>query len=164
MLNYITGKRTFRYLLIEPFSQIKLGVYVIAITLIFLGLLSAFFVNSFNEQYQHVMEIFRVVDPKFQWQLVTNDIFYTNVVRFGALTVVFILSLFLVIFRVTHKYYGPLVAIERFVEAITDGDYDQRVVIRKGDELQVVVEKLNKMAQSLEERHSDASVPSSGAS
>ena len=131
--------RNLRTILIEPFKQIKLGVYVIALTSTFIFLMGLLFVNAFSEQYQHVMEIFQVVDPKFKWQLVTNDIFKTNVVRMVVLLVVFVISLLLVIFRVTNKYYGPLVSIERFVDSIANGDYSQRLVLRRGDELQVVL-------------------------
>ena len=145
--------RNLRTILIEPFKQIKLGVYVIALTSTFIFLMGLLFVNAFSEQYQHVMEIFQVVDPKFKWQLVTNDIFKTNVVRMVVLLVVFVISLLLVIFRVTHKYYGPLVSIERFVDSIANGDYSQRLVLRRGDELQVVAKKLNQMAENLESRH-----------
>lgn len=145
--------RNFRTILIEPFKQIKLGLYVISLALTFVGLTSVLFVNAFHEQYQQVMGIFRVVDPKVKWELLTNDIFVTNLVRIGILFLTFILALFVVIFRTTHKYYGPLVSIDRFVHSIRDGDYTRRIVIRRGDELQNLVNNLNEMAASLERRY-----------
>jgi nitrate/nitrite-specific signal transduction histidine kinase len=80
-------------------------------------------------------------------------VFYTNISRVGALLVTFIVVLFVVVFRSTHKYYGPLVSIERFVDQIAEGDYSKRVVIRRSDELQRLAARLNLMAQKLEERH-----------
>lgn len=146
-------KRNLKTLIIEPFKQMKLGVYVLALALAFVSLTAWVFLNAFSEQYKHVMEIFQVVDPNFQWELVTNDVFYTNVIRLGVLLVSFVVLLFAVVFRVTHKYYGPLVSIERFVESMANGDYSQRVIIRRGDELQELANRLNLMAENLESRH-----------
>ena len=145
--------RNLRTILIEPFKQVKLGIYVIIVALTFTVITGALFVFAFVEQYRHVMEIFQVVDPKFRWEVVTNDVFYTNISRVGALLVTFIVVLFVVVFRSTHKYYGPLVSIERFVDQIAEGDYSKRVVIRRSDELQRLAARLNLMAQKLEERH-----------
>jgi signal transduction histidine kinase len=111
------------------------------------------FVLAFNEQYNHVMGIFHVVDPNLQWELVTNDVFYTNAVRVGAILALFIVVMFTVVFRLTHRYYGPVVSIERFVDQLTQGDYQVRCKIREKDELQSLVAKLNVMAESIEKRH-----------
>jgi nitrate/nitrite-specific signal transduction histidine kinase len=100
------------------------------------------------------MEIFQVVGMDAQFNLVVNETFNTNAVRVAALLVLFIVAQFFVVFRMTHKIYGPLVSIERFVGEIAEGNYDRRVVIRKGDELGRLVDSLNQMADSLDKRHS----------
>ena len=146
-------RRDLRTTLIEPFKQIKLGLYVFGICLAFIGFSGFLFVAAFMEQYQHVMGIFQVVDPNLRWELVTNDVFYKNAVRVGLLFATFITVLFTVIFRMTHRVYGPLVSIERFVAQMAAGKYNRRVVIRSGDELQRLVSRLNDMAASLEKRH-----------
>ena len=151
----LRGDRSTKALIIEPFKQVKLGLYVLAVSLAFVIMTALIFLNAFSEQYRHVMEIFQVVDPKLQWEVVTNDVFFTNVVRILALLAAFIIVMMVVVFRVTHKYYGPLVAIEKFVDGIAEGEYSRRVVIRKGDELQDLVRRLNSMAEKLEKRHID---------
>ena len=128
-------------------------MYVVALASAFVVLTGFVFLNAFTEQYQHVMEIFQVVDPTYKWELVTNDVFIKNAIRLGILLTVFIVSLFYVVFKVTHKYYGPLVSIARFVDGISKGDYSQRLVLRKGDELQQLAKDLNQMAENLEKRH-----------
>lgn len=148
--------RNIKTLVIEPFKQMKLGIYVLVVALAFVCLTALVFLNAFSEQYKHVMEIFQVVDPNNRWELITNDVFYTNIIRLGVLLLTFVVSLFAIVFRVTHKYYGPLVSIERFVEAMSKGDYTQRVVIRRGDELQDLAAKLNHMATELESRHGNS--------
>lgn len=156
--NTMRPKRNLSSLVIEPFKQIKLGLYVMGIALAFVGLSSLMFITAFTEQYQHVMRIFNVVDPNLKWELVTNDVFYTNAIRIGGLFLAFIVTLFYVVFRITHRYYGPLVSIERFVEDFSRGDYHLRCKIREKDELHSLVNKLNEMAEAIELRHGNPHV------
>lgn len=147
------AKRDYKTTLIEPFKQIKFGIYVIGLSLAFVVVISAMFLFAFYQQYQHLMGIFNITDMKSQMELVTNDIFYTNVIRLAIVFVAFIGLMFMVVFRLTHRYYGPLVSIERFVDEVAEGQYNRRVKIRKGDELQRLTDKLNNMAVALEGRH-----------
>ncbi len=146
-------RRNLRSMVIEPFKQIKFGVYVIGVSVAFLGVCAYMFVEAFTEQYRHVMAIFNVVDPTKRWELVTNDVFRTNAIRIGALFVLYIVTLFTMVFRLTHRYYGPLVSIERFIEHFANGDYRRRAKIRDKDELHGLVTKLNHMADQIQARH-----------
>ena len=146
------AKRNLKSTLIEPFKQIRFGIYVIGLSIAFVVITSALFLLAFYQQYQHLMEIFNITDMKSEMELVTNDIFYTNIVRIGIVFVGFIAAMFSLVFKLTHRYYGPLVSIERFVDEMTEGDYSKRVKIRSKDELQRLTEKLNLMAESIERR------------
>jgi signal transduction histidine kinase len=99
------------------------------------------------------MTLFNVTDFKDQMELVTNDIFYQNAIKIGLLLVGYVVGMFILVFKLTHRYYGPLVSIERFVDDMTQGRYGQRVKIRQKDELQRLTDKLNDMASALEKRH-----------
>ncbi|MCY4380955.1 MAG: hypothetical protein OXC40_05255 [Proteobacteria bacterium] len=145
--------RSIKTLVIEPFTQIKLGLYVIALTVLFLLAAGWLFFSSFLEQYQHVIEIFEITDPETQWETITNNVFYSNLQKLVGLFAIFILSLLAVTFRVTHCYHGPLVSIERFARSIGNGKYYDRIQIRKRDELKSLVKELNKMADALEKKH-----------
>jgi hypothetical protein len=147
------SKRNLRSTLVEPFKQIKLGLYVMVISLTFLVLAGYLFVSAFTQQYQHVMEIFNVVDPQTKWELVTNDIFYANAIKLSVLFVCFIVVLFTVVFKMTHRFYGPLVSIERFCDQMIQGQYDRRCEIRRGDELVGLADKLNTLATTLGKKH-----------
>jgi HAMP domain-containing protein len=146
-------RRNLRSLVIEPFKQVKFGLYVIGVSVAFVVVCAAMFVAAFSDQYQHVMDIFNVVDPSLKWELVTNDIFYANAVRIGLMFLFYISALFTVVFRLTHRYYGPLVSIERFLDQFAAGHYHLRAKIRDKDELHDLVAKLNHMAEELERRH-----------
>jgi signal transduction histidine kinase len=146
-------RRSSRNTVIEPFKQIRIGAYVIGISLLFIIAMIALVSFSFIQQYRHVMEIFEIVDPTAQWALITNDIFYNNAMYLGALIIAYVLVLFVVVFKTTHNVYGPLVSIERFVEQIKTGEYQKRLAIRKKDDLQDLSHALNSMASELEKRH-----------
>jgi HAMP domain-containing protein len=146
-------RRTLRGIFIEPFKQIKLGLYVMGVTLVFVILAGLFYRQAFDAQYAHVMSIFGVVEEALQTQVTNNDIFVQNSRRLAVLFTTFIVVMFTVILRSTHRYYGPLVSIERFIHEIRDGNYHKRVSIRKGDELGRLVNSLNEMATELEKRH-----------
>ena len=147
------AKRDVRTTLIEPFSQIKFGVYVIGASIAFVIIIGAMFVYTFYQQYQHLMGIFNMTDAKDQLELVTNDIFYQNAIKIGGLLVGYVVGMFVLVFKLTHRFYGPLVSIERFIDEMTKGKYKYRVKIRQKDELQRLANRLNEMADALEKRH-----------
>lgn len=145
--------RSLKSLVVDPFTQIKLGVYVLAFTTIFLVSAGWLFYNSFVEQYTHVMQIFEITDPDTQWETITNDVFYANLYKIGGLFTLYALVLIATIFRITHRYHGPLISMERFAASIASGHYYKRVQVRKKDELKTLAEHLNLMAKTLEAKH-----------
>lgn len=145
--------RKLKNTVVEPFKQFKIGVYIIVTTFIFIVCAGYLFMSSFWQQYQHVMSIFEVVDPNLQWEVITNDVFFANIIKVSALFLLFMLITMAMVFKLTHRYYGPLVSIEKFVDQVTEGDYSSRVALRKKDELQRLATKLNTMAENLEQRH-----------
>lgn len=145
--------RSLKSLVVDPFTQIKLGVYVLAFTTIFLVSAGWLFYNSFVEQYTHVMQIFEITDPDTQWETITNDVFYANLYKIGGLFTIYALVLIATIFRITHRYHGPLISMERFATSIASGHYYKRVQVRKKDELKTLAQHLNMMATNLETKH-----------
>lgn len=134
-----------------------MGIYLVAITLAFIAALLGLVLRFFWDQYQQVMQLFQISDPATKWELVLNDVFYNNIAIIGLTCLGFILFLMASVVRITHRYYGPIVSINRFLEGLIEGDYSRRVSIRKGDELQDLVAKLNIMAETLENRHQNSS-------
>ena len=52
---------------------------------------------------------------------------------------------------------GPTVAFKRHIRALREGNYDSRVVLRKGDAFDDVADELNLLAQALAKTDSEAS-------
>ena len=150
-------RRQIKNYLIEPFKQIRFGLYILALCMVFLCLSWWLFISSFIDQYEHVLEIFNVVDSKLRWEFISNDIFYTNMIRLFIFFTSFIAIFFATILKLTHRFYGLLVSIDRFLDQLISGNYSARVSIRKKDELQKLVKKLNQLAEAIEKRknHND---------
>jgi signal transduction histidine kinase len=51
---------------------------------------------------------------------------------------------------ISHRYYGPLVPLLRTVKGMKEGDFKQRIHLRKGDELHELAEAVNALAESFE--------------
>ena len=146
------GRRLFP-MLREFFVQSRFGVQVVATTLVFLSGASFFIYQAFEQQYQSIVEIFGIIDPKLKHELVFSDILIRNVALLVGSILAYIVVMVFLIIRNRHKYSGPLVSIQKFVEEMRRGDYSHRIVIRKGDEMQELVFTLNDMADHLERRH-----------
>jgi len=54
--------------------------------------------------------------------------------------------------RQTHRVVGPLKRIGRTLEAVGQGDFSQRLVLRKGDVLEDLAQTINRMAEGLQKR------------
>ena len=56
--------------------------------------------------------------------------------------------------RQTHRVVGPLKRMMRAIEAIGQGDFTQRLILRKGDVLEELAQAINRMAESLKKKFS----------
>ncbi len=147
------SNRSMSSVVIEPFKQVKVGVYIIGLSVVFMTVMAALFIFAFYEQYQHIADIFSVVSPGGQWELMVNHVFVRNGVILVCVFIGYLACMSFLIFKLTHRVYGPLVSIRRFMEQLEEGSYAARLTIRKKDELQGLAQNLNKLAQVLEERH-----------
>lgn len=145
--------RVLKSIIIEPFRQFKFGVYVIGICLAFIGAAGYLFVNSFIEQYKHVLGLFNVVDPSAKWSFIIDDIFYSNLIKLSICFALFLIIMFYTVFKLTHRYYGPLVSILRFLKELQAGNYTARIKLRKKDELQELADNLNLLAETLQKKY-----------
>ncbi|NKB89126.1 MAG: HAMP domain-containing protein [Acidobacteria bacterium] len=56
--------------------------------------------------------------------------------------------------KMLHRFIGPAVPIKRHVDRLADGDYGAELKTRSKDEMQDVVDSLNKLSGALRTRHS----------
>lgn len=105
-------RRSFRAYLVEPFKQIRFGLHVVLVSLSFAAIFAYVFLEAFREQYQQVFELFNVAD---QTALIENDIFIRNKAKLTLTIAAFIVVTLYVVVRRTHRMYGPMISMMRFV-------------------------------------------------
>lgn len=143
---------SFKAYLVEPFKQIRFGLHVVAVCFFFVVVLGGIFVHSYYEQYKHVADIFNVAGTE-RWSLVVNDVFLKNAYITAGALIALALTMVYVVVRRTHKMYGPMVSIMRFVNELRRGNYAARIKIREKDDFQDLVGALNHLADALHSRH-----------
>lgn len=138
----------------EFFLATQFGAQLIAATLVFLAAAGTFTYIMFSEQYVQIQEIFKVVDPTLQHEMVMNDIVRHNMIGLVISIIVYIIVMIILIVRSHHQHTGPLVAVTRFTRSMTNGYYSARLNLRKKDvHLRDLEKALNVMAETLEKRH-----------
>ncbi len=88
--------------------------------------------------------------------MITNEVFYQNAFWLAGVYILYAILLLVLVFKLTHRYYGPLVAVKRFLNILIEGEYSSRISLRKNDELKDIAAKLNELAQALEEKHGNS--------
>ncbi len=146
------SKRNLRSLIIEPFQQLRIGLWAIGISVVFVFVIAAMITVSFYSQYEHMMEVFSV-DPSLKWELIWNEAIIRNVYIMAAIFISYLAIMCFVIFKMTHKVYGPLVSIERFIKKLEGGNYSERIRLREKDDLKRLASKLNELAEKLDQNN-----------
>ena len=139
-----------RSYLIEPFKQIRFGLHVVGVCFTFLVVLGWMYANAFYEQYEQVFELFQVAEKQ---DLVNNSVFIKNGTIIGSTLTMFALAIMFVVIRRTHKMYGPMVSIMRFVGELSKGHFAVRINVREKDDFQQLVGSLNNLAEYLHKTH-----------
>ena len=129
----------------QPFTQLKLPVYLLILTLVFGTLFAWHSTVAYERLYGLVInslpDSHRVMlrDQTRDFAIVSATIFTGYAL--------FVLGVCL---AYTHGLLGPLVALRRHSQALKDGEYGSRVELRKSDTAYLeLAQDLNDLAQSL---------------
>lgn len=127
-------------LLVDPYKQVKLGIIFLLVNLSFSLAIGAVFGYYIWDIYNAMIVYFKLTDQesmitlsKFAWPLAVG----------AFLLILFVCSTLYISIRYTHKFYGPLVSIHRFLDEVNKGIKPQPIILRDGDELQELAKKLN---------------------
>lgn len=140
----IQGRRGgVRSKLVEPYFQIKLGLMFIIVNLFFAML----FVGV---MWWVLSDVFAALKTYFDLTggdaALTIGKLSTPLILVGVIVVAFVATTFYIAVHYTHKIYGPLVSINRFIDEMVEGRSPSKLALRDGDELQDLVIKLNILA------------------
>ncbi len=127
-------------ILIEPYKQLRFGLAYIGLNMVFAILM----VSVFG---YYMWDMFVAIRFYF---VLSNEESAMTLAKFAlpasialALCVAFIACTLIFSARFTHQFYGPLVSIRRFLDDMISGARPALIHIRKTDQLQDVVERLN---------------------
>lgn len=139
----------------EPFLQFKLLMYMLGLTAIVAVLLGVFLYMAFG----NLIGSMSVVGDGTSYYQEEINMQLIHLFRYcGALFVLYILLLAAVCVAYTHRLVGPFRPFTRHVEELAKGNYEHRVILRKGDVrlLNEYADKLNELATHLEtkDKHS----------
>jgi hypothetical protein len=132
--------------LVEPYFQIKLGLMFIVVNVIFSVLIG-------GVVYWVLSDVFAALKTYFQ--LTGGDASLTigklsnPMMIIGSMVMMFVGTTFYVAVHYTHKIYGPLVSINRFVDELLEERIPSKLLLRDGDELQDLAIKLNELADKM---------------
>ncbi|MEI6832405.1 MAG: hypothetical protein WCL28_00305 [bacterium] len=140
----IQGRRGgVRSKLVEPYFQIKLGLMFIIVNLCFAMLFGGVMWWVLSDVFAAVKTYFDLTGGD---AALTMGKLSTPLILVGVIVLAFVGTTFYVAVHYTHKIYGPLVSINRFIDEMVEGRSPSKLALRDGDELQDLVLKLNILA------------------
>lgn len=127
---------------VEPYLQVKLGLMFIVVNLVFsvliLGVMGWFVWDVFGAMSTYFELTKQEASPMF-------DKLQVPIFIVVFLVIGFVITTLLISASYTHKIYGPLVSINRHLDELLEKKKPSPLVLREGDQLQDLVQKLNQL-------------------
>ena len=144
----LNPRRKFWNLLQQPGLQLRLPVYVLSLTLVFVGLLS----GHTYDVYGRLFELAVAESSQPEWfertlQAQSGDF----ALVWGSLSLGYVVAVLVLCIAYVHRMVGPLVPMRRHVEALKNGDSSSRIHLRDGDAFRQLAVELNDLAEILAE-------------
>ena len=137
-------RRTLR--LIKPQAQLKLGVYLLFVSLVFGGLVAA---NSWSAYAKLFEATLSTAPAPLKHDILEQTRNYMNISL--ALLLGYVLTILAVTIGYLHRLIGPTVALERQLRAMLRGDYSSRLELRSNDDLYTELgDQINELASRIE--------------
>lgn len=150
-------RRGFKSWFVEPYRQVKLGLLFIVVNLIFSSLIFGIFGFYVWDMYSSVSVYFSLSSDQKELMLAK---FTTPVVVGAGLIALFVVTTIMLSVKYTHRIYGPLVSIHRFLDALLEGRRPEPLHLRESDQLKDLAQKLNTLGEiSGEDKRQSSLVP-----
>ena len=133
-------------ILIKPYKQLRFGLAFLSLNFVFSVLTLSVFSYFLNDIYQAVVFYFQMSGAESQ---VTFEKFMVPALIAFSLVLIFIVLTLYMAARYTHQFYGPLVSIHRYLDNLLDNKQPDPISLRKTDQLQDLVTKLNLVREQI---------------
>lgn len=129
---------------VEPYLQVKLGLMFLVVNFLFAGMIGFIFWFYLWDVYNAVSVYFNLTGGQSNeiLQKMSQPLFIGSGLIFA-----FIVTTILVSARYTHRIYGPLVSIHRYLDDIINYRPSKPLLLRESDQLKDLAAKLNQVAQ-----------------
>ena len=134
--------------LVEPYRQVRLGLVFLLLNVVFSIMILSVFGYYVLDMYDAMTGIFKLTGSESGQIL---DKFQVPIIIGALLLGLFVVVTIATSVRYTHKIYGPLVSIQRFLDELLAGRKPNKIKLRASDELQDLVVRLNSVAERLVE-------------
>lgn len=145
------AKRQMRNFLLQPLLQIKLGIYMILLTSLFSSAIAGILYVNLARFAAIVLQLTDVEDEVTD---LLNAYMHDTRWYLGSAILVFLLLNVMISVLYTHRLVGPTYAFRRHIRALSEGRYQIRTILRKGDAFAEVADELNHLSEVLERRQS----------
>ncbi len=146
MAGHAGRRRGLKALLVEPYKQIKIGLIFLFLNFAFSSLIGGVFGYYIYDVYTSLTETFKLThgESADTWSKIQVPIYIG-----AALLVVFVISTLYVSIKYTHRIYGPLVSVYRYLDDIAAGKDPAPLQLRDRDQLSELAERLNAAVKKL---------------
>lgn len=144
------SRRKMRNIVQKPRQQIKYIMYFLASGLVLLLVVFSFVLFTLSNLINTMTQLCGMGEDV---QGAIQQSIMSSWLVFAVVFVVFATMSIATGLLISHRIFGALVPIRRQIEALKNGDYTARSALRDNDELREIMEDLNALAGTLEERY-----------
>jgi len=141
--------RRLKNIIIAPNKQLKLAFFSVMTGLATLLLFFAFQIWLFTSMIRNISP---ALPEDMNLEPVLADSIHWSWIGFILGAVFFAVLVSSVTIVISHRIYGPMIAIRKHIAAILGGKYDHKTTLRKNDEFKEVADDLNKLSEILREK------------
>jgi hypothetical protein len=145
----IHEKRKARNILIRPGFQLRLPLYILLLSVVFVSL-SLQLANMYLDQ-AYAARLGNSADLQYLPHALISQMTSLSTL---SLLLLFVYAVLVVVISsiYTHRLLGPMVPISRHLKALNEGFYAHRLQLREHDALHELADQLNELAETLEQR------------
>ncbi len=139
---------------IEPSKQFRLAFYMLALGL---GIFLAFFAFELWLMSSIVTNLAPLAPQDSNLHQLLGDSLWWSWAAFILIAVLFSMGVILGTLVLSHRFFGPVVALQKHINALTRGEFEHRTHLRKNDELKELAADLNQLSERLESQTKSSS-------
>lgn len=143
------GRRKLRNLLIAPKTQFRTAIIIFSLGFLFISIVFGNLLYRLNDL---IFTLADMAGDPVHAAAATSSTTTVLVLTYIFLLVGFLCSALYLALTITHRYLGPMVPILKHVKGLLEGDFQNRIYLRKGDEFQELAADLNRLAEQLQKK------------